>query len=287
MKQILVSGSLAYDAIKGAPEKQFGGTAGNIAYALGLLGERPLVIGSLGHDFAAYHERLMKVGANVDFVKIFVDTPTAYLEVSTDEQEQQQFTMYPGAMEYASAPDAETLPTDAWAIVSPGNLEDMLGLPELYRARKQKYFFDPGQQIPQLSSHQLKAGIAGSYALISNEYELEAIMAKTGWSEADILANVEVLITTHGAQGSRIHSGGVTTHIPVVAAREVKDPTGAGDAYRAGLLKGLNAGWSLETAAKFASIMGVYAVESLGAQGHQVTFAQAQERYKKTFNENL
>jgi adenosine kinase len=309
--KILVSGSLAFDKIMTysgrfsdhvIPDKvhtlsvsfvtdnlseHFGGTAGNISYNLALLGEHPEILSSAGNDFGPYREWLEHVGVDLSLVRIVPDKPTAFVTVMTDRYDNQISALYIGTMAESCEVDSSKLLPDSLAIVSPGNAEDMRNLPELYRKKGIPFIFDPGQQVPSLSGDDLKKGITGAKVLTLNDYELGLVLEKTGWSEEDILKHAEILVVTLGEKGSRIRTDEKTFDIPPAAVEKVSDPTGAGDAYRAGFIKGLIADWPLEVVGKFASIIAAYAVEVSGPQGHKFTFHEARARYASNFGEEL
>lgn len=304
MKKIFVSGLLAYDKILDYPgrfsdhilpdkihtlsvsfvaqdlSEHFGGTAGNIAYSLAMLGEKPIVLGAAGKDFGPYFRHMKKIGADLRYVRIVHDKPTAQVTIMTDVEDNQIAGVYLGTMSYPCRIKASDIPTDALAVVAPGNVDDMVRLTGLYRKKKIPFIFDPGQQIPQMTAEQLLGCIDGAFALISNDYELSLILKKTGLTQMTIPQN---LITTLGEQGSTFNG----THIPPAKAGKVLDPTGAGDAYRAGLLKGMLSGWPLETACKFAGVISCYAIEVHGPQGHSITFEKAKKRYRQNFGDTL
>ncbi len=309
--RILVSGSLAYDKIMEYPGRfsdhimpdkihtinlsfvaenlveHFGGTAGNIAYGLALLGEKPSVLAAAGRDFQPYRDWLEKAGVNLDFARVIHDKPTTLSNIMTDSADNQIAALCVGAMAYSCEIKNDEIPADAFAIVSPGNIDDMRRLPALYREKKIPFVFDPGQQIPQLSADALRNGIIGAKVFISNDYELALVLEKSGWTEEDMLGRAEILVTTLGEKGSRVRTGKNVFEIPASSAREVVDPTGAGDAYRAGFVKGLLANWPLEVAGRFAGVMGAYAVEVYGTQEYRVSFSEARARYKESFEMEL
>ena len=179
------------------------------------------------------------------------------------------------------------IPTGSFAVVSPVNVEDMRRLPALYREKNIPFVFDPGQQIAALGSDDLKNGVLGAKVFISNDYELAQIMEKTGLTEDGIRKSAEIVVTTLGAKGSRIFAEGKMLEIPPVPAKKLVDPTGAGDAYRAGFMKGLLMGWPLETAGRFAGIIAAYAVEVHGPQEYKTTFAEARSRFAESFGMEL
>lgn len=308
---IFVSGLIAYDKILDYPGKfsdhilpdkihtlnvsfvaqdlseHFGGTAGNIAYSLALLGEKPIVLASAGKDFGPYREHLESVGVDLHHVRIVPDKSTSQVTIMTDAGDNQIAGVYLGTMAYPCELGAEDIPTDALAVVAPGNIEDMCRLPELYREKNIQFLFDPGQQIPQLSADQLRDGMQGAYAIICNDYELSMITEKTKLDQTQLLEKSRRLIVTLGEKGSQIITKENVLHIPPVKVGNVLDPTGAGDAYRAGLLKGMILGWSLETSCKFAGVVAAYAIEVYGPQGHQINYHDAQERYRQNFADTL
>lgn len=308
---ILVSGSLAYDKIMTysgrfsdhiLPDKvhtmsvsfvtdnlseHFGGTAGNISYNLALLEERPMLLSTAGNDFGPYRDWLEHIGVDMDLVRIIPDKPTAFVTVMTDRYDNQISALYLGTMAESCELDAKKLPQVSMAIVSPGNADDMRNLPKLYREKNIPFIFDPGQQVPALSSDDLKNGITGAKALTVNDYELGLVLEKTGWNEEDVLKRAEILVVTLGEKGSRIRTAEKTFDIQVAKTDKVVDPTGAGDAYRGGLIKGLIADWPLDVVGKFASIIAAYAVEVSGPQGHHFTPHEARARYAGNFGEEL
>lgn len=304
MKKIYISGLLAYDKILNYPgvfsdhimpdklhtlsvsfvaddmQEHFGGTAGNIAYSLAMLGEKPVVLSAAGKDFGPYRQHMQKIGADLRYVRMVPNKPTAQVTIMTDQRDNQIAGVYLGTMAYESLFKAGDAAQKAWAVIAPGNVREMCRLAKLYKSKKIPYIFDPGQQIPQMSAEQLRSCIQGSQLLISNDYELSLILKKMGLAEMKLSQN---LITTLGEKGSRLNG----TAIPAAKVKKVLDPTGAGDAYRAGLLKGILAGWPLEMACKFAGVISAYAIEAHGPQGHTLTFEQAKKRYRQNFGDTL
>lgn len=305
--KILVSGSLVYDRImfysgrfsdQIMPDKihvlnlsfvtekfkeYLGGTAGNIAYGLALLGEKPEIISAAGRDFAPYREKLTSLGVGLERVSIQDKEATATATIMTDIADNQIAALSIGAMAYPCV--IEKMPTskETFAIISPGNEEDMRKLATMYKEAGVPYIYDPGQQIPALRAEDLKSGIEGAKIFISNDYELAQVLEKTGWTKKNILERVEILITTLGEKGSNVQTKENEIQIPVVKVGEVLDPTGAGDAYRAGFTKGLIMKWPLEVAAKFGAVMASHAIETHGAQEYKVTFSDACARYEHFF----
>lgn len=306
--QIYISGSLAFDRIMNFPDKfsnhilpdkihilnvcflvdgmdeRFGGTGGNIAYNLALLGEKPILLSQVGKDFASYDEWLQKHGISVEGIRT-VDTEfTAGAYITTDQSDNQITGFNPGAMKYPSKYDMKKLNgSEAIGIISPGNLNDMMDHPNYYRDNDIPFIFDPGQQIPAFSGEQLAAAFDGAEILITNDYELEMILKATGLTKEDVLDKVTYLITTLGDKGSLVNCKGEETHVDPVPVSEVLDPTGAGDAYRSGLLKGLSMGKTVAEAGKLGSVCAAYAVEKKGTQEHTFTYDEFKARYETSF----
>ncbi|MDD3580571.1 MAG: carbohydrate kinase family protein [Desulfobacca sp.] len=307
--QIFISGSLAYDRIMDFPGKfadhilpdkihilnvcfmvnglieKFGGTAGNIAYNLALLGERPVILATAGQDFDRYEGRLRQLELPLTGIRRIPEEFTAGAYITTDQSDNQITGFNPGAMKYPSQFQFDGIdPLTALAIVAPGNLEDMLIYTQSYKAHKLRYIFDPGQSLPQWSKEQLEDMISGSSLLISNDYELEMIMKVTGRSKADLLRLTGAIITTQGEKGSLITTRAQEVQIPAAQADRVIDPTGAGDAYRAGLIKGLVLGQSLTAAARLGACCASYAVEYHGTQEHHFTLEDFWARHRANFS---
>ncbi|WP_319543838.1 carbohydrate kinase family protein [uncultured Pseudodesulfovibrio sp.] len=305
---IYVTGSLAFDRIMSFPDKfsnhilpdkihilnvcflvdglteRFGGTAGNIAYNLALLDKKSIILSQVGKDFAAYDERLHQVGCSMEGIRTLDQEFTAGAYITTDQSDNQITGFNPGAMKYPCQFDMSKINgEDALGIISPGNLGDMIDHPKYYRENKIPFIFDPGQQIPAFSGDQLKDAFQGAEILITNDYELEMIMNSTGMSKDDILDSVSYLITTLGEKGSVVNCNGEETHVDVVPAEAVVDPTGAGDAFRAGLLKGLSLDKTVVEACKFGATCATYAVEKNGTQEHSFTMDEFTARYEATF----
>ncbi len=309
--RVLVSGSIAYDKIMEYAgcfsdhimpgkihtlnlsfvaenlEEHFGGTAGNIAYGLALLEEQPLILACAGRDFERYRDWLSRVGVDLSLVKIVPEKTTTVSHIMTDNADNQIAALSIGAMAHSCEVTPDDIPTQALAIISPGNIEDMRRLPGMYREKNISFIFDPSQQIAALSGEEIKNGITGAKALISNDYELSLVLQKTGWSEEDILKYAEMIITTLGKEGSRIRTREKTIDIPCARVDAAIDPTGAGDAYRAGFIKGLIMAWPLEIVGRFASVISAYAVEVNGTQEYSLTLAEARARYAQNFSEEL
>lgn len=293
---IVVSGSLAYDRIMNfpgyfsdhiLPEKihvlnvsfhvdgvfeKFGGTAGNIAYALSLLGAKPFVVATIGRDFQRYFEWLKKNRIPLDYIKIIDDDLTASANIMTDKADNQITGFNPGAMKYPTAFDfSKVKPEDTIVVIAPGNLADMRNYSRICKARGINYIFDPGQSLPAWEKDDLKECIQGASILISNDYELELIMSKSGLAKNSLCNLCRTVITTFGEKGSKILTGEDEIPIPVAKPRKVVDPTGAGDAYRGGLIMGLTQGKGIEESAVMGSVCASFCVEVYGTQDYTFT----------------
>ena len=300
---ILVSGSLAYDRIMDfqgrfsdhiLPEKihvlnvsftvnglteKFGGTAGNIAYGLSLLGEKPLILSAIGRDYHSYFDWLTKNHISCDGIKIIEGELTAGAYITTDQADNQITGFNPGAMKFASSFDCSKLsPKESIAIVAPGNLEDMMNYSALYKSRGIDYIFDPGQSLPMWNSPDLIECIDGSRIMISNDYELELIISKTGLDKKQLLQLTDTIITTLGEFGSRVSTPNYEIDIPAIKPKEVVDPTGAGDAYRAGLIKGLVQNLNIKHSAEMGSVCASFAIERYGTQEYYFNLMDFEKR---------
>lgn len=309
--KVIVSGSLAYDRIMDfpgsfsdhiLPEKihvlnvsfnvnslveKLGGTAGNIAYALSLLGEKPLILATVGRDYQRYFEWLKKKHIACDGVRIIEDELTASAYITTDRADNQITGFHPGAMKYPSAFDFDKLnPKECLAIIAAGNLEDMMSYSLTCQSRGINYIFDPGQSLPIWQRKDLIQCIEGSKILISNDYELELIITITGLDRKGLLEKTQAIITTLGEMGSQILTQDGKTHLPAAKAKKVVDPTGAGDAYRAGLIKGLVQGKKIELCAVMGSVCASFAVECYGTQEYRFSPQEFNERLEQYLSQN-
>ncbi|BCS87307.1 carbohydrate kinase family protein [Pseudodesulfovibrio sediminis] len=306
--QIYISGSLAFDRIMTFPDKfsnhilpdkihilnvcflvdgleeRFGGTAGNIAYTLSLLDTKGVILSQVGKDFTAYDERLQQYGISVEGIRTIDTEFTAGAYITTDKADNQITGFNPGAMKYPCQYDMSKIDdSEALGIISPTNLSDMIDHPKYYRENGIPFIFDPGQQIPAFTGDQLKEAFMGAEILITNDYELEMIMNSTEMTKDEIIDSVAYLITTLGEKGSVVNCKGEETTIGVAPANAVVDPTGAGDAYRSGLLKGLSMGKTVVDACKLGAVCATYAVEKNGTQEHSFTMEEFTERYETSF----
>ena len=307
---IMVVGSLAYDRIMDFPgrfgdhilpekihalnvsffvqklEERFGGTAGNIAYTLALLGEHPCIVSAAGKDFAPYEAWLLRHGVNIDFVKRNHIELTASAYIITDRARNQITGFHPGAMRNKNVRiglSKRLAKPVSLAIISPGNPKDMLAAAEECGREKIPYIFDPGQQIPVLDPQALRGAMAGAMMVIGNDYEMALIAQKTNLSKLTLLKKRKTVITTFGEEGSEKATAEKTYRIPALRVKKAVDPTGAGDAYRAGLIAALAKRRSWEVAGRIAATVASFAVEHYGTQEHHISWETVRVRYKKYF----
>ena len=307
---IFISGSIAYDKIMDFPGKfsdhilpdkihilnvcfnvnglveKFGGTAGNIAYSLGLLKEKPFIIATIGKDYQNYFEWLKKNNIPTDGIRIINEEFTAAAYITTDMSDNQITGFNPGAMKYPSGYKFDNAdPDNSISLIAPGNLEDMIDYARACKDTGIPYICDPGQSLNIWEGKSLREWLDGSFLLISNDYELEMIMKMTGMDKKGLLKLTKTIITTFGEKGSQISTPESDVSILAAKVYEVVDPTGAGDAYRAGLLKGIVMGRDIETAAKIGTVVAAYATEEYGTQEHWYTHEEFVERYRDNFGE--
>ncbi len=308
---ILVCGSIAYDTIMVfrdqfknhiLPEqihilnvaflvpdmrREFGGCAGNIAYGLKLLGEDPLIMATVGHDFDPYERRLDQLGLSRRHVKRVADQFTAQAFITTDIDDNQITAFHPGAMSNSHENRVAETSGVRLAIVSPDGRQGMVEhAGDLAKARI-PYILDPGQGLPMFSGDDLLAMLAGARALTVNDYEARMVEQKTGLTVAELARRVEAVVVTRGAEGSEVHTGGGVVRVPAVKPDALVDPTGCGDAFRAGLLHGLAKGWDWTRSARLASLMGSIKIAFRGGQNHKPSTSEIERRYLEAFGEKL
>lgn len=271
--------------------KQRGGCAPNIAYSLALLGERPVVMATAGQDFGEYRSWLEEQGVDTSAVKVVPEVFTASFLVTTDQELNQIASFYTGAMAYARTLSFRdlTMPVDL-TIVSPNDPEAMDKYPRECRALGIPYIYDPSQQIVRSSPESLRDGLVGADILVVNDYEYELLKDRIGMSDADIRRSVNrAVIVTLGADGALIWAGTNREEriaVPAVPPREIKDPTGVGDAFRAGLIKGLALGLPWASCGRIGSLAATYVLETMGPQTHRYTLDEFAARYESVFGED-
>src|SRR5579871_2674289 len=267
--------------------REFGGCAGNIAYNLKLLGGEPLIMATVGEDAAPYVQRLDRLGLSQDFLKHVPGTLTAQAFITTDLDDNQITAFHPVAMNHSHANVIDAGVRAQLAIVAPDGRDGMVTHSEqLYRAGI-PFMFDPGQGLPMFSGEDLLGIMAKAAYVAVNDYEGKLLEEKTGRPLRELATRVQALIMTRGAEGSIIHTGGRTIEIPCVKADAIVDPTGCGDAYRAGLLYGIAKKWEWEKTGRLAAVMGALKIASRGGQNHQASREQIAQRFKAAFGQAL
>ena len=307
---ILVCGSMAYDNIMVfngrfknhilpeqihilnvsflVPElrRDFGGCAGNIAYNLRLLGSEALIVATVGDDAGDYRQRLDALGLNQEYVRHVAGTFTAQAFITTDADDNQITAFHPGAMLFSYQNDIRAGGRAQLAIVAPDGREGMLRHVEGLAEIAVPFMFDPGQALPILSSDELLHCLDLARYCTVNDYEGRLMCDKTGQSIESLAARVEALIVTLGSEGSRIYAGGECIEVPTVPPAALVDPTGCGDAYRAGLLHGIEQGWDWLSCGRLASVMGALKISHRGGQNHCPGRTEIGAAFQSAFGEN-
>jgi adenosine kinase len=263
--------------------REFGGCAGNIAYNLKLLGDTGYPMATVGRDFGPYREWLARTGVPAEHIKVFESEHTAQAFITTDLDDNQITAFHPGAMQQSHANKVSDAKDVAIGIVAPDGRDGMIQHAEQFAAAQIPFIFDPGQGLPMFGGDDIKRFVDQATWVAVNDYEWELLQQKTGWTAQDIVPKVRALIVTRGAQGSVIYTSEGELAIPCAKPKAVVDPTGCGDAYRAGLLHGLLHGLDWQTTGRIASLMGAIKIESLGTQNHRFTQAEFQARLKENF----
>jgi adenosine kinase len=307
--KLIVTGSIAFDYLMSFPgkftehllpehmhrlslsflvdsmDKRRGGCAPNIAYTLALLGERPLLMATAGQDFNDYRAWLDAAGIDTSLVKVVGDRFTASFFCSTDQANNQIASFYTGAMANAGELSFRTVTGlgDGLVIISPNDPGAMVQYAEECAAMGVRYIWDPGQQCARMDGPQLADGVSGAFMVIVNDYELELLKQKTGMSEEDIQQQAELLVVTRGEHGCTVLTRGSGTDVPAVTPDRIEDPTGVGDAFRGGFMKGLAVNAPYDVCARLGSVAATYALEHLGGTSHAYTFKEFAARYEKHF----
>jgi len=263
--------------------RNFGGCAGNIAYNLALLGGRGAPMATVGHDFGPYAQWLRGRSVDLTHVRTIDGEYTAQAFITTDLDDNQITAFHPGAMNHAQENRVERALGAGLAIIAPDGKEGMLQHARQCAGAAIPFVFDPGQGLPMFSSEELAEFVRLADYVAVNDYEGKLLEEKTGRKLENIAREVKALIVTMGAQGSRIFAGGKVHDIPIAAPERVLDPTGCGDAYRAGLLYGIAHGWDWPDIGRLGAVLGAIKIASRGAQNHRLDRAMVEARFKQAF----
>jgi len=307
---IIVTGSIAWDYLMRFPghfkehilpgqdkislsflvdekERHRGGTAPNIAYNLALLGERPRIVGAAGMDFADYKTWLESVGVDTSLIQIHPDEFTATFSVITDQEQNQIASFHTGAMARAREIDLRKIGAANidWVIISPDDPVAMENHTQACRDMGVNFIYDPSQQLARISGDEFMRSVQGAKVLTVNDYELEMAKKLSGLDEAGLLEIVEAIVVTRGPDGASVLTQAGETRVPAAQPEAVREPTGVGDAFRAGLLVGLKAGYNWETILKLGNSSAVYVIEQMGTQNHTYSRAQFLARVRENYGD--
>ncbi len=311
MSKALICGSLAYDTIMvfedqfvnhilpnqihklnvsffvPSMRREFGGVAGNIAYNLKLMGGKPVPMGTVGQDFIPYSKHLLALDIPLDavIVKDEMFTPQAF--ITTDQDNNQITAFHPGAMSLSHECKVADHQDISIGIVGPDGRDGMITHAQGFTDNNIPFIFDPGQAMPLFDGDDLKNFIKQATWMAVNDYEYELVCERTGWDAKEIATHLKALIVTRGEKGSEIYIDGTVYHIPVVEAERIVDPTGCGDAYRAGLLYGLMNDLDMQTTGRIASLLGSIKIASAGTQNHSFTKTEFDALFKKEFGYDI
>ncbi len=307
----LICGSMAYDTIMVFKDKfknhilpeqihilnvaflvpemrrEYGGCAGNIAYNLQMLGGHPLIMATVGDDFAPYATRLEKLGLPQTHIRHIPNSFTGQAFITTDLDDNQITAFHPGAMGNSHLNSVSMAQEITLGIVSPDGREGMMQHALEFVERDIPFVFDPGQGMPMFSGAELLRFIEQATYVTVNDYEAKMLQDKTGKTLEEIAKRVKALIVTLGPDGSLIYTEGKQIAIPTPKPKAIVDPTGCGDAYRAGLLHGIQKGWDWETTGRLASLMGSLKIANRGGQNHRFTRMELAELYKEHFGSRI
>jgi adenosine kinase len=303
----LICGSLAYDTIMVFPDqfknhilpdkvhilnvsflvprmrREFGGCAGNIAYNLKLLGGEPIPMATVGQDFGPYRDWFREQGIPLDRIKVIDELFTPQAFITTDLDNNQITAFHPGAMMRSYENHVKDVPNVSFGIVSPDGREGMLQNAKEFAEAGTPFIFDPGQAMPLFNGAELRDFIELADYVTVNDYESNLLQERTGWSEQDIVARVKAYITTRGPKGAEIHTKEKTFDIAPAHERRVTDPTGCGDAFRAGLIFGIEKGYDWMTIGRIGNLMGALKVEHPGTQNQRFDYEEFAEQFKQQF----
>ena len=303
----LICGSLAFDTIMVFPDRfknyilpdqihilnvcfvnpelrrEFGGCAGNIAYNLKLLGGDPLPMGTVGKDFSDYRQRLVALGISDEHILEIPELYSAQCSITTDQDNNQITAFHPGAMGEAHRNNVANASKVSLGIVAPDGKEAMIQHAHDFAAESIPFMFDPGQNLPLFSKDELMTFLDQATWCVMNDYESQLMMNTTGESINTLAQQVDALIVTRGGEGSVVYTDGDEIEIPTVNVDQAVDPTGCGDAYRAGLLLGLEKGWDWQTSGRVGSLIGAIKVQQEGTQNHQFSIDEFAQQYEAHF----
>ena len=307
----LICGSLAYDTIMVFPDqfknhilpdkvhilnvsflvprmrREFGGCAGNIAYNLKLLGGDPIPMATVGADFGPYRDWFQEQGITLDHVKAIDELFTPQAFITTDLDNNQITAFHPGAMMRSYENHVRDVPGVTIGIVSPDGYEGMLQNAKEFAEAGIPFIFDPGQAMPLFNGAELRHFIEQAQYVTVNDYESNLLQERTGWSEQEIAGKVNAYLTTRGPPGAEIHADGTTHRIPPAHERRVTDPTGCGDAFRAGLIFGIEKGYDWMTIGRMGNLMGALKVEHPGTQNQRFDYEEFAEQFRQQFGYSL
>jgi adenosine kinase len=308
--KLIVTGSIAFDYLMSFPgrftehflpdhlerlslsflvdtmDKRRGGCAPNIAYSLALLGERPHLMACAGQDFGDYRAWLEAANIDTSLVKVIDGRFCASFFCSTDQHNNQIASFYPGAMSNSAELSFRTVPglrESGLVIISPNDPVAMIQYAEECKTLGIRYIWDPGQQCARMGGDELAEGVAGAFMVICNDYEFELIRQKTGLGERDVLAKVPLLVITKGEKGCTVHTPDASVDVAAVRPHRIEDPTGVGDAFRGGFMKGLAVGAPYPVCARLGSVAATYCLEHLGGSYHAYTHGEFKARYEASF----
>ncbi len=308
--KLIVTGSIAFDYLMSFPgrftehflpehmhrvslsflvdsmDKRRGGCAPNIAYTLALLGERPFLMATAGQDFGDYKAWLDAAGIDTSLVQVVDGKFCASFFCSTDQENNQIASFYTGAMANAAELSFRTvsgMKGEGLVIISANDPSAMVQYAEECEVLGVKYIWDPGQQCARMEGDQLAAGMRGAFMVICNDYEFELIRQKTGMGEAEVLSHAPLLVITKGEHGCTVHTPGHVMDVAAVTPHRIEDPTGVGDAFRGGFMKGLAMGATYQVCAQLGSVAATYALEHLGGTSHAYTWQEFTTRYEQHF----
>ena len=307
----LICGSLAFDTIMVFPDRfknyilpdqihilnvcfvnpqlrrEYGGCAGNIAYSLKLLGGDPLPMGTVGKDFADYRARLTSLGISDEYILEIPELYSAQCTITTDQDNNQITAFHPGAMGEAHRNRVAKAQSVTLGIVAPDGRDAMIQHARDFAVQGTPFMFDPGQNLPLFSSEELMTFLDQATWCVMNDYESQLLMNTTGQTIEALAGQVEALVVTRGGDGSVVYVDGDQVQIPTVTVDQALDPTGCGDAYRAGLLLGLEKGWDWATSGRVGSLMGAIKVQHLGTQNHKFTLDEFAQQFEAYFDQPL